>query len=203
MKFDLHIDKKCKEVGRKVSALSRLYNCLTRQQKKTALEAYINSQFNYGSALWMFCSRKSNNKINRVHERALRIAFDDYTSTFKDLLDKCGSETKHVRNIKKVAIEMYKVNKGTSPKIISDLFSEREFSSTRSGSFFNVSSRNTVFKGDMSLRTYGPKVWNEFLPHNLKNIDSFEKFKTEVKKWIPECNCRLCRVYVQSVGFIS
>ena len=90
-----------------------------------------------------------------------------------------------------------------SPKIISDLFTEREFSGTRSGSSFIVDSRNTVFKGDLSLRTYGPKVWNELLPRDLKNIDSLEDFKTEIKKWVPECHCRLCRIYVQGVGFIS
>ena len=133
----------------------------------------------------------------------LRIACDDYTSDFKDLLKKCGTETKHVRNIKKVAIEMYKVNKGSSPKIISDLFTEREFRGTRSGLSFIVDSRNTVFKGDMSLRTYGPKVWNELLPPELKNVNSLENFKSKLKSWYPECNCRLCRIYVQSVGFVS
>ena len=78
---------------------------ISPHQKKNSIEAYINSQFNYGSTLWMFCSRKSNNKINRVHERALRIACDDYTSDFKDLLQKCGTETKHVRNIKKLLLK--------------------------------------------------------------------------------------------------
>ena len=76
---------------------------------------------------------------------------------------------------------MFKVKNGTSPKIISDLFIEREFSSTRSGSCFIVGDRNTVFKGDMSLRTYGPKVWNDLLPSEFKTTDSLTVFKIKLE----------------------
>ena len=33
-------------------------------------------------------SRALNNKINRLHERCLRIIYNDKTSTFKELLEK-------------------------------------------------------------------------------------------------------------------
>ena len=35
---------------------------------------------------WIFCSRKSNNKINRLHERSLGIFNNDYESTYEELL---------------------------------------------------------------------------------------------------------------------
>ena len=38
----------------------------------------------------MFCSQKLNNKKNRLHERALRIAYEDYVSSFEELLLKDG-----------------------------------------------------------------------------------------------------------------
>ena len=50
-----------------------------------------------------------NNKINRIHERALRIVYRDYESTFEDLLKKDKSLKFHHRNIHQVAIEMFKV----------------------------------------------------------------------------------------------
>ena len=43
----------------------------------------------------MFCSRSANNKINKLHERALRIVYDDYNSKFEELLTKDGSFTTH------------------------------------------------------------------------------------------------------------
>ena len=33
--------------------------------------------------MWMLCSRKANNKINKLHERALRIVYQDYISNFE------------------------------------------------------------------------------------------------------------------------
>ena len=51
----------------------------------------------------MFHSRKLNRKINHLHERALRLVYDDYTSYFDDLLQKDGSVSIHHRNIQNVA----------------------------------------------------------------------------------------------------
>ena len=36
----------------------------------------------------MFHSRESNNKINLLHERALRMIYNDQISSFQELLDK-------------------------------------------------------------------------------------------------------------------
>ena len=47
----------------------------------------------------MFYSRKTNNRINKLHERALRLVYNDYESTFEDLLTKDGSFTLHHYNI--------------------------------------------------------------------------------------------------------
>ena len=72
----------------------------------------------------MFCSRKLNNKINRLHERALRIAYADYVSSFEELLIKDGSVTIHQRNLKVLATEMYKIAHGISPKVMHSLVKE-------------------------------------------------------------------------------
>ena len=69
------------------------------QQRKTLMKAFVISQFNYCPLLWMFHSRKLNNKINKLHERALRIVYKDDYSTFNDLLAKDGSCTIHHHNL--------------------------------------------------------------------------------------------------------
>ena len=35
----------------------------------------------------MFYSRTTNNKTTKLHERALRLVYDDYVSTFEELLE--------------------------------------------------------------------------------------------------------------------
>ena len=74
----------------------------------------------------MFCSRKLSHKINRLHERALRIAYEDYVSSFEELLVKDGSVTIHQRNLKVLAVEMYKISHGKSPKFMNDSVEEND-----------------------------------------------------------------------------
>ena len=72
-------------------------------------------------------SRK-NNKLNRLHKRCLRIIYKDKTSTFEQLLEKDSSVSIHTRNLRLLAIEMFKVNKDLAPTIINDLFPLKETS---------------------------------------------------------------------------
>ena len=68
------------------------------------MESFVISQFNYCPLIWMIHSRGLNNKINRIHERALRIVYDDNRSSFEDLLNKDKSVTIHQRNLQQLAI---------------------------------------------------------------------------------------------------
>ena len=40
-----------------------------------------------------------NNKVNRLHEKCLCIAYSGKTSSFEELLEKGGSVTIHTRNL--------------------------------------------------------------------------------------------------------
>ena len=50
------------------------------------MKAFIESQFNYCPLIWMLRSRALNNKINHIHERALRTVYSNYNSSFYKLL---------------------------------------------------------------------------------------------------------------------
>ena len=56
----------------------------------------------------MFCQRSSNIWINHIHERALRIVYNDNESTSEDLLKKANSVSIHHKNIQLLGIELYK-----------------------------------------------------------------------------------------------
>ena len=153
----------------------------------------------------MFCSRKLNNKINYIHERALRMVYFDYTSSFEELLKKDKSISIHHRNIHNVAIEMYKVRNNLSPPFIQEIFNYQGYGRvTRTGEKFTKPKINKVYKGESSLRHFGPLVWNTMLPNMLKTCSSLAEFKNNIKSWIPSnCPCRLCNLYVNGVGFVK
>ena len=51
------------------------------------------SNFTYCALVWHFCGKVDNGKIEKINERALRIIYNDYTSTYKELLDLSHSDT--------------------------------------------------------------------------------------------------------------
>ena len=70
----------------------------------------------------MFHSRKLNNRINHIHERALRLVYKDYTTSFDELLLKDNYFRIHHRNLQKLAIEIFYVKLGLSPEIMRNVF---------------------------------------------------------------------------------
>ena len=70
----------------------------------------------------MFHNRLINNKINRLHERCLRIVYNDNQSTFEELLEKDNTVSVHQRNLQFLAIELYKVINGISPDLMKEVF---------------------------------------------------------------------------------
>ena len=72
----------------------------------------------------MCCNRSLNNKIDRLHERCLRIVYSDKTY-FGELLEKDDSVSIHDQNIPQLATEMFKVSKGLCPEIMKGLFQFR------------------------------------------------------------------------------
>ena len=67
--------------------------------------------------------RKSNKLINKIHERALRIAYGDYVYDVDSLLEKDESVTIHQRNIQVLALEICKTQKDANPKFMKEIFS--------------------------------------------------------------------------------
>ena len=106
LSFDQHLCSICSKASKKLHVLGRISGYMPFEKRMILMKAFIESQFNYCPLIWMFHSRTMNNKINRIHERALRIVYSDYSSKFDELLKKDGSFSIHVRNIETLAIEV-------------------------------------------------------------------------------------------------
>ena len=96
---DPHVKSLCKKVSQKLNAFARISYSLKLEQKKLLLNALITSLFSYAPVFWMFHNRKSNNHINPVHGRALRIVYQNHNLTFDELLVNDGSCKIHDCNL--------------------------------------------------------------------------------------------------------
>ena len=68
LSFENHVSSLWKKANQKLHALAKVVNFMDLAQRKSLLKAFITSQFNYCSLIWMFHSRPLNNRINKIHE---------------------------------------------------------------------------------------------------------------------------------------
>ena len=146
-------------------------------------------------------SRENKSKINLLHERCPRTICNDKQLSFNELLEKDGSVSIHERNLQVLAT---KISDGLSTPLMKDIFPiNRNPYNLRQNSQFSRPRINTVYHGTESISNLGPKIW-DLVPSNLKEISELDKFKKAIKQWKPEdCPCRLCKVFVQNVGFLE
>ena len=67
LKLNTHVTKLCKKVNQKLYALARISNFMSVNQKQFIINAFIYSQYNYCSVIWMRHIRSLNTKMNRIH----------------------------------------------------------------------------------------------------------------------------------------
>ena len=122
--FDTHVANICNRVSRKLHALARVSKYMNIYKQRMTMKAFIASEFGYCPLLWMFHSRKLNSRVNKLNERALRIVYQDYASSFTELLEKDNSTTIHNRNFQFQAIELFQVKNGLLPLFMNEIFVE-------------------------------------------------------------------------------
>jgi hypothetical protein len=58
---------------------------------------------------WHFCTDKYSKKLEKVQERALRFVYEDYNSSYEELLQKAKVPSLQIRRMRTMALETYKI----------------------------------------------------------------------------------------------
>ena len=170
-------------------------NLLSFNKRKALFKAFVECQFKYCPIVSMFHSQRTNGKISRIHERALRIVYDDDVSTFDQLLAMDKSFCIHHQNIQRLLIEIYKALHDISGNSLKELLVKRERTiSLRSKPGLLIPSVNSILKSKNSVRYFGSIIWNS-LPIEIREDHSISSFVTKIKQWKPiACPCTICKV---------
>ena len=91
LNFGARIANICKKAARQINVLLGLSNVLKQETKILIYKSFIYSNFNYCPLVWHFCSKASTDKLEKLQYRALRLVFNDFTSSHDDLLTKWGA----------------------------------------------------------------------------------------------------------------
>ena len=80
LKFENYLDGVIKKASNKINALSRVTPFMNLSKKKMLMNSFFKLQFSYCPQVWMCHSRTVNKKINNLHERCLRVIYNDKIS---------------------------------------------------------------------------------------------------------------------------
>ena len=145
------------------------------------MNAFISSQFSYCPLIWVCHSRSLNARINKIHERALRIGYNDNNSSFEDLLVTPGSIRIHHRNLQILATEIYKALNNLSSSLMTELFQLKGINyNLRKGNTLTWRNIKTVKYGTKTVSYLGSKIW-DLLPEEIKKMQIFRLFQAENK----------------------
>ena len=202
LKFENYLSGVIKKASNKINALSRVTPFMNLSKKKMLMNSFFKSQFSYCPLVWMCHSRTINNKINHLHERCLRVIYNDKISSFKELLERDGSVPIHNRNLQILATGMFKVYNNIAPPKFTEFFNKRNPNyQLRHTSHFPIPPVRSVYNGTESLSFLGPKIW-DIVPTELQKVKSSNAFKSGIKNWWPQnCPCRLCKRYLPTIDF--
>ena len=90
LNFNLHISEICRPAANQLHAIIRLQMFLNFEEKKTSINSYFYSSFNYCPLVWMFSSAKSSSKVESLQKRALCFLYEDYVLSYGSYCKKLG-----------------------------------------------------------------------------------------------------------------
>ena len=94
--------------------------------KKKKVNSFINSKFFYGLLIWMFTSRGCNKRMDKIHERLLRLIFSDHESSFYDILSTLNKKTIYQRCTDVLLNGICTYLNDLSPELMSEVFHLRQ-----------------------------------------------------------------------------
>ena len=191
--FDMHIENLCKKASQQLNILRRFKNMFKAKELNLVFNSFIMANFNYCPIVWHFCGVKSMKRIEMIQERALRLMYDDLTTPYTTLLQKHEHVAMHVKQLRTIAIEVFKSLNDLNPPFMKEHFEVKTLHHNLRDNFkLSQPKFNTIKYGRNSFTYYGAHLWN-LLPNDLKCACNLHDFKTMLQSWDgPKCCCSLC-----------
>ena len=165
---NIHVRRKA---ARQINVLLRIGKYLSLETKILIYKSFIRSNFNYCPLVWNFCSKSSIDKLEKLQYRALRLVFNDFSSSYEALLEKANMPILHISRIRLIAIETFKILHKLSPVYLHDLVSYKEsFYSFRYDNLVDLPRVRTTRYGKSTFCTIRPIYKNK---GDVKNVENF------------------------------
>ena len=123
----------------------------------------------------------------------MRFIYEDYESTYDELLEKAKVPSLKVRRMRTMAIECFKILNKLSPSCLHDLvvFKDCKYN-FRYSNIVDIPRVRTSTYGKSSFKYAAAVLWNDLSDDFRKNYN-FNQFKNILKSWNGNvCKCSVC-----------
>ena len=149
-----HVTCICSKANQKLHTLRRV----SKYMHCILMKLFITSQASCCPIVWIYHSRSLNNKVNHIHERVLRIVYQDFQLGFLALLVK---DIIHQKNLQLLAIKIIKVKVNSSPEGMNKIFdfSKKSAYKFRCDNCLSRSNFHSTQFGIESIANIATKLW--------------------------------------------
>ena len=196
LNFDQYISNLCRKAGQQLNVLKRLSPFLSRLNINLQYFTHLFYQILI-IVRWfgIFVVRIILESWKKIQERALQFVYEDFDSSYEELLNKAKIPTFHVRRLRTMALETFKILNNMSPPVLSNLVRLRENTvyNFRYNNILQVPRVSTSKFGKKSFSDAAAVLWNSF-PDEFRKVSSFNQFKALISNWNGgDFKCKLCR----------
>ena len=164
----------------KLHALRLIRRFLTIAKAKILGNAFIDSQFNYATLIWMFSRKTFCFKVETFHHRALKVIYviDD---SYSNLLLRSNSVSTHQRYLQFLVTQIFRSISQINPEFIWSFFKQKQLSyNLRKGSILNLP-RTSPSTPAQTLFSLGVHLYGTMFL--LNPAIQFSNLKPKLKIW--------------------
>ena len=104
LNFNSHTSILCRKAASQLAVLQRLSGYLDFKARMAIFRCFILSHFNYCNLVWHFCGATNTAKLERLQHRALKFVYQDWSSSYEDLLKKAKLPTLELSKIRSILL---------------------------------------------------------------------------------------------------
>ena len=192
LSFEFHIRQKCKNAMLSIYKIKNLRKYLSMEACQVLIHSLMFSHLDYCNSLLFGLPECTIGKLQRVQNIAAKLLLNlSKWDSARLAMFKLHWLPIRFRLEYKLALLMFKCNKGEAPKYLCDLLSIEERSgisrSLRSyqedASIYRTPFTKLKTFADRSFSVAGPKIWNG-LPVDLRRSGSIDSFKVKLKTYL-------------------
>ena len=164
-------------------ALALASNHTDTEKFRIVVKTFVISQSSYNCPhIRTLHDRSVNKKINKIHERALRIAQKDSRSILDDLLKKAKLVSIHQRNLQLLAKGSFKTLSDLNTSFMKQIFVEKYVPyNLRSGKTILAPKPKTKWYGIENARFLESRIWHA-MPSTIKESHTLVSFRGKINK---------------------